>query len=448
MAGAASKFLGNTVGEGAAFAAGLAIAPTLAPLLRALENETWSAYPDRPIDPGTLATGVAEGHITEAQGAAEAALTGTSAARFHEMVTIARVGPGVASALVLWRRGLLNDQGVTTALERAGLEPEWITAMTSGGIDGLGLKNQPLDPSVIANAIVRGIMDAPFELPVPPPTEVGKVPAFPTSPIDTKTEAAASGVDLDRLFVQTAIAGRPMAPEEAAKSTFRGILERADFDRAISEGDVRNEWADSIFEYTRQILTAHDFVELRLRGWIDDPTMYAGTALHGMSQSDTDLLFRVLGRPIPVHQITTGEARGGSYNGDTSQIPDAYLRSLEESNQRPEWYSLSYANRYTLPSAFVLKALATAGDLSQSDTETLLLQIGWPPDLAAKVSKVWIPTTAAPPKPKKLTNATIRSLYRKGELVPGDTAANLADAIAKLAANGLSEADAKLYLEA
>jgi hypothetical protein len=319
--GTVGKFLGNTVGEGAAFAAGIAVGPTLAPLLRALENETWSAYPDRPLDAQTLAEGVAQGHITLGVGSDEAKLTGTSPARFAEMVTMARTGPGQGVALTLWRRGLIDTPAVTLALQRAGLEAQWITAITTGGIDGTGLKNVPLDPAIIANAIVRGIMQAPFELPYAPNLTAGKVQNFPQSPLDAGAESALTGTDVARLFVQTAIAGRPMSPEEAAKASFRGIVDRSDYDRAIAEGDIRSEYRDAIYEYTRQILTAHDYVELRLRGWIKDPEMYAGTALHGMSQADTDLLFQVLGRPIPVHQITTGLARGGTYNGDIAGIP-------------------------------------------------------------------------------------------------------------------------------
>src|SRR5205807_4966194 len=117
------------------------------------------------------------------------------------------------------------------------------------------------------------------------------------------------------------------------------------------EGNTRGEWAPFLFEGFRQIPTAHDFVEGRLRGWLADPAMYAGTALHGMSQADTDLLFKIMGRPIVEHQIVTGEARGGTYNGPIANIPTPFLKSLQESNIRPEWYSLAYANRYTYPSA-------------------------------------------------------------------------------------------------
>jgi len=60
--GGASGFtgmIGSGVAETAAFAAGLAISPLLEPLLQELKNTTWPQYPDRPLDPETVAQAVA-----------------------------------------------------------------------------------------------------------------------------------------------------------------------------------------------------------------------------------------------------------------------------------------------------------------------------------------------------------------------------------------------------
>jgi hypothetical protein len=229
-------------------------------------------------------------------------------------------------------------------------------------------------------------------LPVGPPTTVGNVAAFPVQDIDPFTEAATFGIDPARLKVMAGIAGRPMGPELAARATFRAILKDADYRRAIAEGDVRNEWADSIFEVSREILTAGQYAELQLRGYLSDTERLANTDKHGMSEADSDLLYNLLGRSIPVHQITTGAARGGTFEGAIDTIPKAYLQSLQRGNLRPEYYSLAYANRYSLPSAFVLRALATGGEITQTEAKQLLLEIGWPPALADTVSQAWAKT--------------------------------------------------------
>src|SRR5207237_4150132 len=114
--------------------------------------------------------------------------------------------------------------------------------------------------------------------------------------------------------------GLPASPDLAARMVLRKIIDRVDFDRAISEGNTRNEWADALFEGFREILTAHNYAELELRGYLDRSERLAGTRKHGMSDTDSDLLYDVLGRSIPVHQILTGEARGGMFNGQVVSI--------------------------------------------------------------------------------------------------------------------------------
>jgi len=389
MAGFFGKFFGSTISEAAGYGIGSAIEKPIEPVLQEITNETWKAAVaagvEVPLEASDAAEIVAEDVELSAWGADQAAQTGIGSDQFDALVRATLNAPGLGELLRILRRHPDALTDFEHGLRKNRYETLWDTYLQDLG-------NEKLQPAVIALAIVRGIMADPGFLPVGPPTTEGKVAAFPTSPLDPLLEAAAAGIDKERLFVETAVAGRPPGPVEAAQATFRGIIEDVDFKRAIAEGDVRNEWADALFEVSRQILTSGEYAELELRGYIDRPTRLALTAQHGMSTADSDLLYNVLGRSIPVHQITTGLARGGTYNGDYSQIPPEYLASLQRGNLRPEYYSLAYANRYSYPSAFVLKALATAGDLTFDQTHTLLLQIGWPPDLAESVATVWVPT--------------------------------------------------------
>jgi hypothetical protein len=392
-----TQFLGNAVGEAAAFAAGLAIAPVLHPVVQSLTNEAWKLDPTKPLDAQLIAEAVARGKLTADVGRAEALLTGISNSRFDSLVDIVHAGPGIAQAFELWRRGAITQGQFEQALQLLHIGPDWIAELEK-------LHDVRLDPAVVALAVVRGLIPNDGILPVGPPTTVGKVAAFPVQDIDPFVEAAAFGVDAERLKVMAGIAGRPMGPELAARATFRGIILDADYKRAIAEGDVRNEWADSIFEVSRQILTAGQYAELQLRGYLSPDERKAATEQHGMSDADSELLYNLLGRSIPVHQITTGEARGGTFEGDYSTVPKAYLQSLERGNLRPEYYSLAYANRYSLPSAFVLRAITTGGEITQAESKQLLLEIGWPPDLADTVSAAWAKTAgggAADPYVKK-----------------------------------------------
>lgn len=429
-----ADFLGNTVGEGAAFAGGRAVAPVLEPLLQALRNETWRTYPDAPLDAILTAQAVAERKLELAEGQDEAALTGISSSRFTSLVTFLENAPSVAAALELLRRGQITGTQFETVLERAGLEDEWVTAYLTPSAGGLAYQNHPLNPAQIALAIVRGNMTNASVNGVPiltvgPPTEPGKVPTDPVSPLDPLVEALLAGVDGERLAVITRSIGLPMSPQQAASAFFRGIIEESDYQRAIAEGDLRNEWRDAILAQAREILTAHTYVEARLRGWVEtDDELYALTSQWGMSQADTDLLFLTTGRPIPVHRITQGLALGGVYDGDTTNIPAEYLKSLQESNIRPEWYQLAYlAEQYTWPAYFVLKDIVP-NPVSVDEATAILTYGGWRPDLAKAVAESFATGTA---KPKTETAADLAVQYEAGTLTADEY-------VSELEANGYS----------
>jgi hypothetical protein len=258
-------------------------------------------------------------------------------------------------------------------------------------------------------------------MPVQLDTSGGVVPAYPQATIDTLTEAASGGVNEDRLRVLVGSIGLPMSTKEAADAVFRGIIEKSDFYRSILEGDVRPEWADAIFAQAAEIITAHDAVENTLRGYTDTTTMYAQTARHGMSEADTTTLYQNAGRPLNVHAITTGLARGGTFQPEPGELTDPYEASVHESNIKPAYYDLAIANKYTIPGYFVIEALVKAGSLAPADAGTYFLQSGWPPDLVTKVVAS-LSTGTSTSTPKIVTSATtaavtaVRKAYLAGQL--------------------------------
>jgi hypothetical protein len=410
------KFFGRTASEGAAFAAGLAVGPALAPELQDLINETWQLHPSRVPDPGTLANGVAQGQIDQATAATWASYHGINGERFAALVDIANTGPGVPIAFDLWRRGVIGEDAFRRAAKRQGLEPEWID-------DLVQVKNVLLDPADIARAIHKSLIPDPGLLAVPQPSGTGKVPAYPVYPIDALAEAAGSGLDRDRLGALVGLQGNPMGAHEAAQAVFRGVIEPVDYDRAIAEGNTRNEWGAAIFEQSRQIPSVTNYVEAFVRGWITEEQMQAGVARHGMTPEDANLEFLIHGRPLSWHQVFIGLRRGGVYNGPTDAIDPAFLKALRESNIRPEWYNLAWAQRYSYPAAFVLRTLVQSGDLTAKEGEQILLFEGWEPKLAATVAAKWAQGTTA--AAKEATASDLLTLYDGKRATRADTLAAL-----------------------
>jgi hypothetical protein len=386
------RFFGNTIGEAAAFGIGGALREPLHPLLQELTNTTWetatAAGVSKPLDLLTAAEVAAEEVDKYDSMQTQASYSGFDSSHFQDAYRVTLTAPGFGTLLQLLRREAEVPVDFTHGLRKAKLADQWDTALRN-------LASERLTPAQLALGIVRSVVDDPGLQVGANDTAGGVVPAYPVSSIDTLAEALTGGIDKERLRVMVGEIGLPMSLQQAASAYFRKIIELPDFYKAVAQGDTRPAWGPFILEQARQIPTAHDGIEARLRGWIKDADMYAQTARHGMSKADTDLLFKVLGRPLSFHQVFIGERRGGVYDGPTDQIDPHFLKSLQESNIRPEWYNLAWAQRYNYPTAFVLRALTEAGDLTQQEAHDILLFEGWEPTLAEKVSTKWAGGTGA-----------------------------------------------------
>jgi hypothetical protein len=414
-AGLVGRFLGNAVSEAAAFAAGVAIGPVLGPPVQAIRNEVNAQYPFVPPGAGTLAEGVAQGQVNEKQARAWAAETGIGDDAFSALVAIANVGPGMAEAFNLWRRKQINEAGFRRALKRLGLEQEWIDALWN-------VREAVLDQADLARAIHRGLIPDPGLLQGSLPSGTGNVPAYPVYPIDALEEAQAAGYDRDHLGVLVGLQGNPMGAHEAAQAQFRGILTDNDYLRAISEGNTRNEWADAIREQSRQIPTARDYLENALRGYSNLGDAIRGASRHGMNAADATLIYQNQGRPMNIHQITQALARGAKFKPEPGELTDPYDASVVEGNIKPAYYELAKALRYTLPSAFVMRQLASSGVWDEAKTAERLKWAGWFPQDADEAAAAWThPSTSTSVNPRvkraqdQVYNAT-HSSYLNNEI--------------------------------
>jgi hypothetical protein len=376
------NFLGRSVSEAAGFGAGLAISPALHPVVQEIVNRTWALHPDRPLSAGEAAGIVAEAVELAPWGRDEAALTGIGVERFDALLGEALNAPGLATLWDARRRRFISADDFTHGLRKAKLEPRWDEAMRR-------LLDVLLDPSLVAVLVQRGLIRDPGILPVAPPSGVGKVPAFPVFDVDAYAEAAGHGIDRERFGAMVGAVGNPMGPDAAAAAFFRGIIERADFDRAIAEGNTRNEWRDAILEHARQIPSVADYVALHLRGHTDAAGMHAGAARHGMEPADADRIYLARGRPAAPGQMATAAARGIVGPLGRPMDREQFLLGIAESDIRPEWGPMLWDARFLYPPLFQLTRLVQAEAITADTAAEWARKDRYPPEVVSTLHAFW-----------------------------------------------------------
>jgi hypothetical protein len=382
----------NLIPEGAGIVVGVGVgaaaSAAIEPAVEIPKQEAWNRNRNKLLDAGLMARLVAQGAISLEVGRNSAGREGFTDDKFDHLVYLAQTVPGFSEALSLWRRKLLSQPLFEHVLAKLGLDARYVKPIVDSKLaEILGIGD-------IAYGVVRGILPAPAWVPVAPPVSGDKVKRFPQVDIDPLVLAEKLGYDEDMLKLAVGRSGLSMAPVMAANALFRQIIGPDDFLLAIAEGDLRTEWAEAVREASREILTAGQYAELQLRGFYDEPTRRLNTRKHGMTDTDSDLLYNVLGRSVNVHQVTTGLARGGTYPSKYADVPQPYRAAIQRSNIREEWVGIAYANRYSYPSWFALRSLLTDGVFTETEAAQLLKELGWRPDLADKVAKHYAPTGA------------------------------------------------------
>lgn len=377
------------------YGVGVAVGPLLRPPIQDLVNEAWTLHPVRPLSAETAAAMWVEGVWTEDRAKTEAAYVGVGNGRMDALHDLIDNPPDVDVLMQLWRRGLISGDKFVEGLRHLRVETDYFEALRR-------TRNVLLTPATLAEARQRGFIDQARQY----------------------DEAELQGVTNDRAEIMFKSAGLPPPTERAMAMWRRGILTEAEFKATIVEGNEKLKYQEEEAALFHPLLTVHEIVNLRLRGWIDTAEMNARGALHGYSVEQMADLFKGQGRPISFRQVFIGERRGGTYDGATGAIDDAFLKSLQESHIRPEWYNLAWAQRHSLPSAFVLRRLAQDGDITPEQTRQLLSWSGWPDFLIDAVVTSWTGGTGAVADPlvksaRTQAVAEVRNAYLIGQADDG-----------------------------
>jgi hypothetical protein len=361
-----TRFLGKTTSEAAGYGIGGAIRSPLEPPLQELTNKTWQAFVKSgvtiPTDPGDAAEIVAEDVALESWGADQVSQLGLGGDQFTKLVDAVRNGPGFGELLQTRRRGEITAAEFTHGLRKLRLEGLWDKALAA-------LLDVLLTPADLANAVVQGHM----------------------TQSAAAAEAALQGVDAARFDILVQNTGLPPGPETLLAWKRRGIVTDAEFQTGILEGHTKPKYIPFYEKAAQPLLSAATGVRLYLKGWYTKAQRDALGSAHGYSSQQMEDWFLSEGRPATVHQIHIGYARGATLPGAANEH-EAILTSVKQSDIRPEYADLLYAQRYSYPSAFVLRALVESGAVTAAEGEQALLFSGWEPGFAAKVAASWART--------------------------------------------------------
>jgi hypothetical protein len=407
-----SKFFGRTISEAAAFALGGAIRSPLEPPLVELTNETWQRFVDAgvtvPTDAGDAAEIAAEDVASIAWAKDQASQRGVGGDQMDKLIAATRSAPGLGELYQLWRRSLISTAEFEHGLRKARFEVEWDKPLE-------GLRDVLLSSEELAMMQQQGFVD------------------------DTRanSEGRLQGVTPERQQLRFEASGLPPGIVEGLQMLRRGIIDAPTFAQIVREGHTKTKYTDELLALKDVVLNANDYVTNTIRGWSGPDVMHAGGELTGHTPEQMDLLFQNHGRPLSWHQVFIGLRRGGTLGGDVAGVDDAFLTALRQSDIRPEWYALAWAQRYTYPAAFVLRGLTQSGDVTAAEAEQILLYEGWEPKLAHTVTAKWAQGSSS--AAKEATVADLLTLYDGGK-------ATLSDTLAAIEALGYpaDEAQAKL----
>jgi hypothetical protein len=383
-----TKFFGRTVGEGAGVAIGTATAKGIEPPLTQFANAMRETFPFLPLDPQVAAALRARearpdyGGI-DLQGvdpSREAAYSGMRPKRFDALTELMRDHPSLGELIRLRRRRLALGPGHGISqdefrewMRRAGFTTKVIDALTR-------LLVEYLAPADVANAVQQGFM--PNDDILPEPALHGGPYTVPSeeSNLDAAGEAGVSGLDKDRLRILAQLSGNPPGPMELLELWRREFITEGDVERGIREGRTKTKWIPALKKMFWQLLPPSVLVNLRLRGYIEDPEFRARMRLHGFTGDQANDWFLSSGRPLAPQQMLDLIARKGpGPDGGVFGWAD-FDKGMVESDIKPKYAQPAHALYYKYPPLFQLRRAVESGAITPARARAIMHIERYEPD--------------------------------------------------------------------
>lgn len=222
----------------------------LAPFVQEIQNDVWSAHPDRPVPPADLATMTVRGldwsttAITEVIGdnVTEAAKSGFDAQHFQALVDATGMAPNLQLLFEMVRRGVIDEgtlnaggETLVSGIQRSDIQDDWIPNVAK-------LRYVPPSPTDLVAAAVRHQTD---ELPAGVDLSYWETLAESLG-LEPPNWINGNPNWFNMLYNSY---GRPLGPQEMARLANRGQLPWSglgstvlSFEQGIAESDIKDKW--------------------------------------------------------------------------------------------------------------------------------------------------------------------------------------------------------------
>lgn len=403
------KFVASQPGEGAAMLGtlwygtglGQTFGSIISNLLAPAIHRELAGAPNSLLPPDLLAQLAARGIYSVGDAESEARGGAIASWRFDRMVEGSRQYPDAAMAFDLLRRGLIAPHDLYLALQRAGYNDTFITAIAE-------LVHVPLQAADLADMTIRGIL-----------TEQ-----------QARDRAKLVGVkaeDLDLLALQ---AGEPPGPEQLVEALRRGFIDKTRFDHGIRQSRIRNEWIDVEQKLGFVPMSTPEAVEAVVQGHLSDQQGRDIAHQNGLEPQHWAPLVETAGSPI-----ARGEALELLNRGEMNraQVEQAVRESRVKNKYIPDILKL----RRRLPPERSIVSMLSHGAIGHDEALSLLMQLGFDRRIAEAFVKAG--TAQRTGGAKHVALGVIVELH-------ADQAIDQAEALRMLHALGWSDHDARLEL--
>lgn len=181
------------------------------------------------LSPADLALAVLRGNMSQAEGTAQAAKSGTDAAQFSVLIGNTGEPPGLQQLLEGYRRGFIGRAELEKGIKESRYRDEWIPLLEQ-------LRYEPMSVADAVNATVQDQLPADA----------------------AKKYADENGLQPGDFDILLNTAGEPLSRTEMEQLYNRGLVTQAQVDQALRESRLKNKYNGLAFQLHARLLPVSD----------------------------------------------------------------------------------------------------------------------------------------------------------------------------------------------